>query len=85
MLQSYLIRGLKTGTIAGLAYGIFIASIGTGLVDPTPDYASIAEAMGVTGYGPVEDPDGLPAVLREAWETVEGGRPALVDVVCEPR
>lgn len=33
MLKAYLIRGLKTGAIGGLAYGIFIATIGTGFVD----------------------------------------------------
>ena len=31
------------------------ALVGTGLYEPIPDYASIAESMGVTGYGPVED------------------------------
>jgi len=61
------------------------ALVGTGLYEPTPDYATMAESMGVTGYGPVEDPDELAPTLREAWETVEGGDPVLVDVVCQPR
>jgi acetolactate synthase-1/2/3 large subunit len=61
------------------------ALVGTGLYEPTPDYASMAESMGVTGYGPVEDPDQLAPTLREAWKTVQGGDPVLVDVVCQPR
>ncbi len=61
------------------------ALVGTGLVDPTPDYAAMADSMGVAGFGPVEDPDELPAALEAAWETVRGGGPALVDVVCQPR
>jgi acetolactate synthase-1/2/3 large subunit len=61
------------------------ARIGTGIWDPVPDYASIAEAMGVSGYGPVEDPDDLPGVLAEAWEEASRGNPVLVDVVTAPR
>jgi acetolactate synthase-1/2/3 large subunit len=61
------------------------ALVGTGLYEPTPDYADMAESMGVNGYGPVEDPDELGAVLREAWSDVNNGEPVLVDVVCQPR
>jgi thiamine pyrophosphate-dependent acetolactate synthase large subunit-like protein len=41
--------------------------------------------MGVSGYGPVEDPDDLPGVLAEAWEEASRGNPVLVDVVTAPR
>ena len=61
------------------------ALIGTGLWEPTPDYAALAESMGVNGYGPVEDPDDLPEALAAAWDDVTAGEPALVDVVCQPR
>lgn len=61
------------------------AQVGTGLGDPTPDYATIADGLGVAGYGPVTDPDDLESVLTAAWETVRQGKPALVDVVCAPR
>lgn len=61
------------------------ALVGTGLWDPVPDYASIAEAMDVTGYGPIEDPDELGDVLTDAWQTVQSGEPVLVDVVSQPR
>lgn len=61
------------------------ALIGTGLWNPVPDYAAIAESMGVVGYGPVEDPDDLGETLADAWETVKEGKPVLVDVVSQPR
>lgn len=61
------------------------AMIGTGLWDPTPDYAEMAESMGVNGYGPVEDPDELAPTLQAAWEDVKNGEPVLVDVLCQPR
>lgn len=61
------------------------ALIGTGIKDPVPDYATIADSMGVSGYGPVEDPDELPAVLAEAWAEAKSGSPVLVDVVSAPR
>jgi thiamine pyrophosphate-dependent acetolactate synthase large subunit-like protein len=61
------------------------ALVGTGLYEPTPDYASMAESMGVNGYGPVEDPDEIAEALRSAWADVQAGEPALVDVVCQAR
>ena len=61
------------------------ALVGTGLYEPTPDYATMAESMGAKGFGPVEDPDELGPTLREAWEVVKNGDPVLVDVVCQPR
>ncbi|MFC7216058.1 thiamine pyrophosphate-dependent enzyme [Saliphagus sp. GCM10025334] len=59
------------------------ALIGTGYRDPSPDFASIAEAMGVVGYGPVKDPAELNKVLTAAWEDAKNGSPVLVDVVCQ--
>lgn len=61
------------------------ALIGTGFVDPTPDYASLAESMGVKGFGPVKDPDELGPTLARAWESVIEGHPVLVDVLSKPR
>jgi acetolactate synthase-1/2/3 large subunit len=61
------------------------ALIGTGLWEPTPDYARIAEAMDVNGYGPIEHPDELASALRQAWDDVTSGTPALVDVISQPR
>ncbi len=61
------------------------ALIGTGLVDPTPDYATMAESMGVSGFGPIDDPDNLREELEAAWQAVKDGKPVLVDVICQPR
>ncbi len=61
------------------------ALVGTGIWEPTPDYATIAESMGVSGFGPIERPEELRPVLSEAWEVAKAGNPVLVDVVCQPR
>lgn len=61
------------------------ALIGTGLTSPTPDYATIAEGNGITGYGPVTDPADLKPTLEDAWADVKNGEPVLVDVVAQPR
>ena len=61
------------------------ALVGTGYWEPTPDYASMAESMGVNGYGPIEDPDDIAGALQEALADVKNGESALVDVVCQPR
>lgn len=61
------------------------ALVGTGIWDPVPDYASIAESFGVTGYGPIEEPADLGPVLADAFDDVANGEPVLVDVVCQAR
>lgn len=61
------------------------ARIGTGIWDPTPDYAAVAESMGVNGYGPIEDPGDLAPALEAAWKDARSGQPALVDVISQPR
>jgi acetolactate synthase-1/2/3 large subunit len=65
--------------------GVTNAGIGTALRDPDFDYAKIAAGMGVWSEGPVNDPTQLKAVLQRAIEMVKSGRPALVDVVTQPR
>jgi thiamine pyrophosphate-dependent acetolactate synthase large subunit-like protein len=56
---------------------------GIRLEAPEIDFAGLARAQGVQAVGPIEDPDGLDAVLEEAVGTVVGERrPLLVDVVC---
>lgn len=51
---------------------------------PAPDFASIAQAFGWHGEGPIEDPDDIEAAVRRAVDVVMNeGRPALVDVVCD--
>lgn len=61
------------------------ALVGTGLHEPVPDYAQIAESMGVNGYGPIKDPEDLAPAFTAAWGDVKNGQPALVDVVSQPR
>jgi thiamine pyrophosphate-dependent acetolactate synthase large subunit-like protein len=65
--------------------GITRSNIGTTLQDPNIDYAKLAQSMGVYGEGPIADPADLAPALRRAISVVKQGKPALVDVVTEPR
>jgi acetolactate synthase-1/2/3 large subunit len=61
------------------------AYIGMEIDKPAPDFAAVARALGWYGDGPIDDPDAVQdAVRRAARIVVEEGRPALVDVVCQP-
>ena len=64
---------------------ITTASIGTTLLDPNIDFATVARGMGVHGEGPITDPKDLGPAIKRAIEVVERGEPALVDVVTQPR
>jgi acetolactate synthase-1/2/3 large subunit len=57
--------------------------IGIALDPPQTDFATLARAFNVEGFGPVKDPNDLKTVLAQAVSVVESGRPALVDVVTE--
>lgn len=61
------------------------ALVGTSIRDPRPNYAGIAEDMGISGFGPVRKPENLRPTLSEAWEEAKSGKPVLVDVVCSNR
>ena len=61
------------------------ALIGNEIDNPAIDYAKLAQAHGVWAEGPVQDPKLLNAALKRALAVVKSGRPALVDVVCQPR
>ena len=61
------------------------ALIGNEIDNPAIDYAKLAQAHGVWAEGPISDPKRLHAALARALAVVKGGRPALVDVVCQPR
>jgi acetolactate synthase I/II/III large subunit len=65
--------------------GITDTGLGTTLVDPTIDFAMLARSMGVWGTGPVTDPNAVQPALQQALAIVKSGRPALVDVVTQPR
>lgn len=59
--------------------------IGIHLTDPVTDYAALARSFTVAGFGPVDDPSKLRATLEEAIKVVDSGKPALVDVLTQPR
>ena len=62
------------------------ASIGMALSEPAPDFAAIAKGFGWWAEGPVTDPAQVrAAVQRAADHVLATGRPALVDVVCQPK
>jgi len=65
--------------------GITHADIGNRLVDPTIDYAKMAQSMGVYGEGPIGNPKDLGPAIKRAIEVVKKGEPALVDVLTQPR
>ena len=59
--------------------------IGIHIKDPAPDLAAIARAFSVEGFGPITEPDQLGSALDKAIAVVQTGRPAVVDVVAQPR
>jgi len=61
------------------------ALAGTSTQDPRPDYAEVAEAFDISGYGPIADPSNLQETLSTAWKEAESGKPVVVDVHCQPR
>ncbi|HEU4543895.1 MAG TPA: thiamine pyrophosphate-binding protein [Jiangellaceae bacterium] len=62
------------------------AYVGMEIDNPAPDFGAIARGFGWHGEGPISDPAGIaPAVRKAAGVVLEEGRPALVDVVCQPK
>jgi len=61
------------------------ASIGSTLRDPFIDYRKMAEAYGMAGEGPIENPARLQAALRRGIDSVKRGMPYLIDVLTQPR
>jgi thiamine pyrophosphate-dependent acetolactate synthase large subunit-like protein len=53
--------------------------VGQRIEDPRPDLAGFARSLGLRGFGPVEQGQDLPAVLREAVAAAAEG-PVVVDV-----
>ncbi|MBI4311931.1 MAG: thiamine pyrophosphate-binding protein [Chloroflexi bacterium] len=60
-------------------------SIGVRMADPFVDFAKLAEAQGVFGIGPIEQPEKIAPALQQALKVVRDGSPALVDIVCQDR
>jgi acetolactate synthase I/II/III large subunit len=65
--------------------GVTDTGLGTTLVDPAIDFAMLARSMGVWGTGPITDPAAVRSALQQALAVVKDGKPALVDVVTQPR
>jgi acetolactate synthase-1/2/3 large subunit len=61
------------------------ALIGNEIDNPAVDHAKLAQAYGVWAEGPITDPKLLNAALKRALAVVKSGRPALLDVICQPR
>ena len=59
--------------------------IGIRIEEPAPDLAAIARALNVDGFGPISEPEQLGTALDKAIEVVQSGRPAVVDVITQPR
>ena len=62
------------------------AFVGMEIDRPAPDFATAARALGWHGEGPISDPEQVrDAVARAARLVVDERRPALVDVICQPK
>ena len=59
--------------------------IGTKLWDPNINYAKMAEAYGMQGIGPINDPKDLAPAFKRGIELVKRGEPVMIDVVTQPR
>lgn len=65
--------------------GVENATVGTVIRDPEIDFAAMARSMGVWAEGPIDKPDALGAAIGRAIDMVKSGRPALLDVITQPR
>jgi acetolactate synthase-1/2/3 large subunit len=61
------------------------AHIGMDLFGPEPDFATIAQGMGMWAEGPIDKPEDVAPAIRRALEVVRSGKPALVDVITQHR
>jgi acetolactate synthase-1/2/3 large subunit len=59
--------------------------VGTALINPDIDYASIAKGYGLYAEGPIADPAALGPAIKRALARVKAGEPALLDVRTQPR
>jgi thiamine pyrophosphate-dependent acetolactate synthase large subunit-like protein len=60
-------------------------TVGTVLNDPPIDYAAMAKSMGMWAEGPISNPADLGPALVRAMAQVKSGKPALIDVLTQPR
>ena len=65
--------------------GIENAHIGTTIDNPFVDFVSLAKSMGMTGIGPITNPNDLGPALKRAVAMVKAKEPVLIDVITQPR
>lgn len=61
------------------------AHIGTAIDGPAIDFAKLAASMGVWSEGPISNPALLASAFARAIKVVKSGKPALLDIVTQPR
>ena len=62
------------------------AHIGMEIDNPAPDFAALARSFSWHAEGPITDPADIEKAVQRAAEYVQStGKPALVDVVCQPK
>ena len=59
------------------------AYIGMDIMDPAPDFATLARSMGWYAEGPIENPNDIAAALKRAIAQVKAGKPALIDTITQ--
>jgi acetolactate synthase-1/2/3 large subunit len=50
---------------------------------PPVDFGALARSFGISGEGPITEPEKIRPALDRALKVVKGGGPALVDVVIQ--
>ena len=60
-------------------------AVGTTILEPNIDFAAMAKSMGVWAEGPIDDPARLGAAIDRALAVVRAGKPAVLDVITQPR
>jgi acetolactate synthase-1/2/3 large subunit len=58
-----------------------LAHVGQDIVDPPPDFATVARGLGWYAEGPIENPDEVGPALRRAIAQVKAGKCALLDTI----
>jgi thiamine pyrophosphate-dependent acetolactate synthase large subunit-like protein len=54
--------------------------------NPAPDFAALARSFSWHAEGPITDPSDIEKAVQRAAEYVQStAKPALVDVVCQPK
>ena len=59
--------------------------LGTTIISPDIDFATLAKSMGMSGMGPITNPNDLGPALKRAVAMVSAGEPVLIDVITQPR